>query len=91
MDQRKIVSWSAMTVLGFALLPGSAVAQLSDIDKIKATNDAFHVALDGRVPSRLQAGVRRHRVRSGRSPDWLKSKNPACAAVKRDVGEDWGR
>ena len=32
MDQRKIVSWSAMTVLGFALLPGNAVAQSSDID-----------------------------------------------------------
>jgi hypothetical protein len=41
MDQRKIVSWSAMTVLGFALLPGNAVAQSSDIDKIKATNDAY--------------------------------------------------
>jgi hypothetical protein len=29
--------------------------------------------------------------RSGRSPDWLKSKNPACAAMKREVEEDWGR
>ena len=29
--------------------------------------------------------------RSGRCPDWLKSKNPACAAVKRDEEEDWGR
>jgi bifunctional non-homologous end joining protein LigD len=29
--------------------------------------------------------------RSGRSPDWLKSKNPACAAVKREAEEDWGR
>ena len=29
--------------------------------------------------------------RSGRSPDWLKSKNPACAAVKREEEEDWGR
>ena len=28
--------------------------------------------------------------RSGRSPDWLKSKNPACAAVKREAEEDWG-
>ncbi len=28
---------------------------------------------------------------SGRSPDWLKSKNPACAAVKREEEEDWGR
>ena len=29
--------------------------------------------------------------RSGRSPDWLKIKNPACAAVKREAEEDWGR
>jgi bifunctional non-homologous end joining protein LigD len=29
--------------------------------------------------------------RSGRSPDWLKMKNPACAAVKREKEEDWTR
>src|SRR5262249_10400670 len=29
--------------------------------------------------------------RSGRSPDWLKSKNPACEAVRREEEEDWGR
>jgi hypothetical protein len=29
--------------------------------------------------------------RSGRSPDWLKSKNSACEAVRRDAEEDWGR
>jgi hypothetical protein len=28
---------------------------------------------------------------SGRSPDWLKCKNPACEAVKREAEEDWGR
>src|SRR5262245_66439168 len=28
--------------------------------------------------------------RSGRSPDWLKSKNPACEAVRREEEEDWG-
>ena len=31
------------------------------------------------------------RYRSGRSPDWIKRKNPACAAVKREAEEDWGR
>ena len=31
------------------------------------------------------------RYRSGRSPDWLKFKNPACAAVRREAEEDWGR
>jgi ATP-dependent DNA ligase len=29
--------------------------------------------------------------RSGRSPDWLKMKNPACAAVKREEEEDGGK
>jgi bifunctional non-homologous end joining protein LigD len=28
--------------------------------------------------------------RSGRSADWLKSKNPACEAVRRKAEEDWG-
>ena len=27
---------------------------------------------------------------TGRSPDWLKSKNPACEAVRREEEEDWG-
>ena len=27
---------------------------------------------------------------SGRSPHWLKSKNPESAAVKREAEEDWG-
>jgi ATP-dependent DNA ligase len=29
--------------------------------------------------------------RSGRSLDWLKSKNPACEAVRREAEEDWGK
>jgi hypothetical protein len=29
--------------------------------------------------------------RSGRSPDWLKMKNPACEAVTREAEEDWGK
>ena len=28
---------------------------------------------------------------SGRSPDWLKMKNPACEAVRREAEEEWGR
>jgi bifunctional non-homologous end joining protein LigD len=28
--------------------------------------------------------------RSGRSPHWLKTKNPAAPAVKREAEEDWG-
>jgi len=29
--------------------------------------------------------------RSGRSPDWLKMKNPSAPAVKREAEEDWNR
>jgi ATP-dependent DNA ligase len=29
--------------------------------------------------------------RSGRSPHWLKIKNPKAPAVKREADEDWGR
>jgi bifunctional non-homologous end joining protein LigD len=31
------------------------------------------------------------RYRSGRSKDWLKFKNPAAPAVKREAEEYWGR
>jgi hypothetical protein len=31
------------------------------------------------------------RYRSGRSKDWLKFKDPAAPAVKREAEEDWGR
>ena len=29
------------------------------------------------------------RYRSGRSPEWLKFRNPAAPAVRREVEEDW--
>jgi bifunctional non-homologous end joining protein LigD len=31
------------------------------------------------------------RYRSGRSPHWVKCKNPAAPAVKREAEEDWGK
>jgi hypothetical protein len=31
------------------------------------------------------------RYRSGRSPEWLKFKNPEAPAVKREAEEDWGQ
>jgi bifunctional non-homologous end joining protein LigD len=47
---------------------------------------ACKMGLEGIVSKRKDSPYR-----SGRSPDWLKSKNPACAAVKREEEEDWGR
>lgn len=45
MNWRNILSLSAVTVLGFGLLAGNAVAQQSDIEKVKAALDAFNTAL----------------------------------------------
>jgi ATP-dependent DNA ligase len=42
--------------------------------------------LEGIVSNRLGSPCR-----SGRSRDWLKMKNPAAPAVKREAEEDWGR
>jgi hypothetical protein len=37
------------------------------------------------------AGRKDSAYRSGRSPDWIKMKNPSAPAVKREAEEDWGR
>jgi hypothetical protein len=38
-----------------------------------------------------QCGNRLLNTRSGRSPLWVKVKNPQAPAVKREAEEDWGR
>jgi bifunctional non-homologous end joining protein LigD len=47
---------------------------------------ACKMGLEGIVSKRLGS-----RYRSGRSPDWLKFKNPEAPAVKREAEEEWGR
>jgi bifunctional non-homologous end joining protein LigD len=47
---------------------------------------ACKMGLEGIVSKRLGS-----RYRSGRSHDWLKFKNPAAPAVKREAEEEWGR
>jgi bifunctional non-homologous end joining protein LigD len=47
---------------------------------------ACKMGLEGIVSKRKDSPYR-----SGRSPDWLKMKNPAHAAVKREAEEDWGK
>jgi ATP-dependent DNA ligase len=46
---------------------------------------ACKMGLEGIVSMRLGS-----RYRSGRSPDWLKFKNPEAPAVKREAEEEWG-
>jgi hypothetical protein len=45
---------------------------------------ACRMGLEGIISKRLGS-----RYRSGRSPDWLKFKNPEAPAVKRGAEEDW--
>jgi hypothetical protein len=47
---------------------------------------ACKMGLEGIVSKRKTSTYR-----SGRSPDWIKSKNPACEAVRREAEEDWGQ
>ena len=47
---------------------------------------ACRLGLEGIVSKRKDS-----RYRSGRSPDWIKSKNPDAPAVKRLTEEEWGR
>ena len=47
---------------------------------------ACRMGLEGIVSKRKDS-----HYRSGRSPHWIKSENPACAAVKREAEEDWRR
>jgi bifunctional non-homologous end joining protein LigD len=48
--------------------------------------EACKLGCEGIVSKRLGSFYR-----SGRSPHWLKIKNPAAPAVKREAEEDWGR
>jgi bifunctional non-homologous end joining protein LigD len=47
---------------------------------------ACKLGLEGIVSKRKDSAYR-----SGRSPDWLKMKNPEASAVKREEEEEWGR
>ena len=47
---------------------------------------ACKMGLEGIVSKRKDSFYR-----SGRSSDWLKMKNPACEAVRREAEEDWGK
>jgi bifunctional non-homologous end joining protein LigD len=47
---------------------------------------ACKMGLEGIVSKRKDSAYR-----SGRSPEWLKMKNPAAPAVKREAEEDWGQ
>jgi ATP-dependent DNA ligase len=67
------------------LLPGTARRYWFDDGEL-VFRHACTLGLEGIVSKRKGSPYR-----SGRSPDWLKMKNAAHPAVKREAEEDWGR
>ena len=53
-------------------------------DGLAVFQHACRMGLEGIVSKRLGS-----RYRSGRSPDWLRCKNPEAPAVKREAEEEW--
>jgi bifunctional non-homologous end joining protein LigD len=61
-------------------------AHLEHPEGVVVFQHACQLGCEGIVSKRLGSSYR-----SGRSPDWLKFKNPAAPAVRREAEEDWGR
>jgi bifunctional non-homologous end joining protein LigD len=64
--------------------PGLRFNEHIEADGATVFAHACKMGLEGIVSKRKGSAYR-----SGRSPDWLKMKNPASAAVKREAEEDW--
>ena len=62
------------------------LAKATSLLPARASLKAGKMGLEGIVSKRLGS-----RYRSGRSPDWLKFKNPQAPAVRREAEEDWSR
>ena len=71
---------------GQGAAPGLRLNEHIEADGPTVFAHACKMGLEGIVSKRKTSPYR-----SGRSPDWLKSKNPACEAVRREAEEDWGR
>lgn len=74
----KLLRWAAQSGLQF----NEHIAEPGDI----VFEHACKMGLEGIVSKRLGS-----RYRSGRSPDWVKMKNPQAPAVRREAEDDWGR
>ena len=82
LDVRKATLRSVLTKVGHG------IRWNEDIEGDGATifHHACKLGLEGIVSKRKDSPYR-----SGRSPDWLKMKNPNAPAVKREAEEDWAK
>jgi bifunctional non-homologous end joining protein LigD len=82
LDVRKATLRSLLVKVG----PGLRWNEHIEGDGETIFRHACKLGLEGIVSQRKDSPYR-----SGRSPDWLKMKNPEAPAVKREAEEDWGR
>src|SRR5262245_33923944 len=81
LDVRKATLRSPLVKVG----PGLRWNEHIEGDGETIFRHACKLGLEGRVSKRKHSPYR-----SGRSPDWLKFKNPDAPAVKREAEEEWG-
>jgi bifunctional non-homologous end joining protein LigD len=81
-ERRKAVLAKLLRHAKAGLLLNEHINEAGDI----VFRHACKLGLEGIVSKRLGS-----RYRSGRSRHWVKSRNPAAPAVKREAEEDWGR
>jgi bifunctional non-homologous end joining protein LigD len=82
LDVRKATLRSLLVKVG----PGLRWNEHIEGDGETIFRHACKLGLEGIVSKRKDSPYR-----SGRSPHWLKMKNPAAPAVKREAEEDWGK
>jgi bifunctional non-homologous end joining protein LigD len=82
LEERKGALAKLLRKPSWALQLNEHIAEPGDV----VFRHACKLGYEGIVSKRLGSPYR-----SGRSRDWVKSKNPAAPAVKREAEEDWGR
>jgi bifunctional non-homologous end joining protein LigD len=82
LEERKRELAKLLRKAGWALQINEHIAESGDI----VFKHACKLGFEGIVSKRLGSTYL-----SGRSHDWIKTKNPAAPAVKREAEEDWGK
>jgi bifunctional non-homologous end joining protein LigD len=82
LEERKVALAKLLRKSSWALQLNEHIAESGEI----VFRHACKLGFEGIVSKRLGSPYR-----SGRSRDWIKSKNPAAPAVKREAEEDWGK
>jgi bifunctional non-homologous end joining protein LigD len=80
LERRKVLLMRLLVGARVGLQVNDHIAEAGDV----VFRHACQLGFEGIVSKRLGSPYR-----SGRSPDWLKMKNPGAPAVRREAEEDW--